>query len=283
MIALCVPGASFLAMHGSQAEMYGSQPEMYVQGNFGYSFSGKASAEHSGETKIFDKNGKRIPDHVLKAVLGEDYSMLKRPKHDFEISPSGSITGSGSAGMMFRKGLAAELEIAYYQMKQDKGEDFRPDQGGDEESLYHKDLDLEAKYRNVLMMANLIYNVPTEGKLTPYIGGGLGVNFVKFSSSYIDNRKIGPDDDIEKIVFDKFKSKSKMALAAQGILGLAYKLTDKIDITTDYRMTWTGGSITGKFERTRYTSSGVSNETADKLVTDIPMAHRLQAGIRFRF
>ena len=273
MLALCVPGASFLTMHGSQAQMY-------IQGNFGYSFSGKASAEHSGETQLLDSNNQPIPHSAVRAALpASTYSSLTRPRHDFDISPSGSITGSGSAGMMFRKGLAAELEIAYYQMKQDNVTNFIANQS--QSAL--KDLGMEAKYRNILLMANLIYNVPTQGKLAPYIGGGLGVNSVKFSAKYKDNRK-GSSSVATLSSQNNFKSKSKSALAVQGILGLSYSLTEMVDITTDYRMTWTGGSITTKYEEDGATRlRGINYKNEDKLVTDIPIAHRLQAGIRFRF
>jgi OmpA-OmpF porin, OOP family len=70
-------------------------------------------------------------------------------------------------------------------------------------------------------MANALWDLDFGSKVTPYIGAGLGMAHIKMASIASGGAVTGSTAD--------------NGLAMQGIAGLAYALSDRLDLTVDYR------------------------------------------------
>jgi OOP family OmpA-OmpF porin len=70
-------------------------------------------------------------------------------------------------------------------------------------------------------LVNLLWDLDFGGKVTPYIGGGAGIVHVKYDNIFSG----GPITN----------GTSDNSLGLQGIVGLAYALSDKVDFDIDYR------------------------------------------------
>jgi OmpA-OmpF porin, OOP family len=116
--------------------------------------------------------------------------------------------GLGTVGYGFGNGLRLELELGY------RTNDVDSISG---QATANGDANVWSG------MLNLLYDIPTGTSFTPYIGAGLGYARVKFDGA-------GPLNGAAVSVDD-----SDSVFAYQGILGVAYGLTQNLKLALDYR------------------------------------------------
>ena len=105
-------------------------------------------------------------------------------------------------------GLRAEAEYSYREQKI-KAFDATPWYG--------------SQWDNSLMV-NLFYDIPTGTNFTPYIGGGIGGTHLSWGDNFRPANTI--------VIYDA----SELKFGWQGIVGVAYTITPRIDLTLDYRV-----------------------------------------------
>jgi opacity protein-like surface antigen len=95
----------------------------------------------------------------------------------------------------------------------------------------------DASYRSKIQLQTLLinfwYDIPTGTKLTPYIGGGVGLAIVKVKASGVITPELflsGPFSD----------SKTKTNFAWSLGLGLGYDITDHLTLDLGYRFVYAG-------------------------------------------
>ena len=150
--------------------------------------------------------------------------------------------GVGSVGYGFGNGLRLELELGY----RDNDVDSISGQanGGGSTNVWSG-------------MLNLLYDVSTGTPFTPYLGAGIGYARVKF-------KDVGPVNGAGATIDD-----SDNVFAYQGILGVAYGLTENLKLALDYRYFGTQDP-----EFTTSTGTSVDGEYA---------AHTVLLGLRWEF
>lgn len=138
-----------------------------------------------------------------------------------------------AAGYAFGNGFRTELEVAYADV------DPSMDSGADVDTLS--------------AMINAIYELPTGGRVRPYIGAGLGVVRTDYDGT----------EPLTGIVIDDADTK----LGVQGIAGVSFQATDQMDLFLDYRY-----MRTGKLELAAGTSETIKASNKN---------HILMAGLRY--
>ena len=163
--------------------------------------------------------------HDIK-VSGEDEDYVYSGKMDF----SDNVWGGSFAYGVKANDVRAELEVNLKQDAEKKVSGL--DEDGD---AYSQKLTVE----NQSVMLNAYYDINTGSKLTPYVGGGIGIAHLKGSIK---------EDGLTE-------SKSKTNFAWQIGAGVSYALTDNVAIDAGYRYTDAGDvkitdedGISGKFE-----------------------------------
>ncbi len=111
-------------------------------------------------------------------------------------------------------------------------------------------------FRTMSYMANMLYDFDFGSKVTPYIGAGAGVAHIQLHNLTAGGPIAG--------------STSDSVFALQGIVGLAYEISRKVNLTLDYRYLF--GSTDAKFTDSlgRNFEAGYGN-------------HAIMAGLTFRF
>jgi opacity protein-like surface antigen len=99
---------------------------------------------------------------------------------------------------------------------------------------------LETSVKLQTLMFNFWYDIPTGTALKPYIGGGVGLAFIKYSSqSYI----VGSSEDPVLTIYGKRKTNFAWSLGA----GLGYEISPNITLDLGYRYI-NAGSVTALLE-----------------------------------
>ncbi len=119
------------------------------------------------------------------------------------------FTLSGSAGYGFENQLRPEFEISYRKNKVSKV----TGTGAGAKSGH---------YDAIGFLGNLFYDFDTHTGLTPYLGAGAGVALVQAENA-------------GTIVGGTTLDSQETTFAYQAIGGLAYEITERLDITADYR------------------------------------------------
>lgn len=138
-----------------------------------------------------------------------------------------------AAGYAFGNGFRTELEVAYADV------DPSMDPGADVDTLS--------------AMINAIYELPTGGRVRPYIGAGLGVVRTDYDGT----------EPLTGIIVDDADTK----FGVQGIAGVSFQATDQMDLFLDYRY-----MRTGKLELAAVTSETIKATNKN---------HILMAGLRY--
>lgn len=125
-------------------------------------------------------------------------------KSRYDLDPGVAV--NAAAGYAFGNGVMTELELGY------RHADPMSDPGADVEALS--------------AMVNAIYELPTGGRLRPYFGAGIGVVHTDYDETQPLTGIIVNDDDTE--------------LAVQGIAGVTFQASDRVDLFLDYRFIHTG-------------------------------------------
>ena len=110
-------------------------------------------------------------------------------------------------------GFRAELELSYSENDADTI-DFSGNGAGNEANV-------DGDISSTSIYANILYDIKTGSKITPYVGAGVGVSFIDSSIAY-GGAPVRIDDD-------------DTAISAQLIAGAAYKISDTLDLTLDAR------------------------------------------------
>jgi OmpA-OmpF porin, OOP family len=160
------------------------------------SMASAANAQVTGEGPGFYVSGD------LGAVLGGD-DKIKGDGIDTDVTHSIGIGAVGAVGIRFDNGLRAEFEVGYRREDTDKS-------GGVHSSGNTHALNFGP---------NLLYDIRTGSRFTPYFGLGAGAADVGYRITVPGNGVDG----------------SGIGFAYQGIAGLAYALTDQLQLTADYR------------------------------------------------
>jgi OmpA-OmpF porin, OOP family len=105
-------------------------------------------------------------------------------------------------------------------------------------------------------MANAYYGFDTGGRLTPYVGAGVGIGHLKYDNYRTDAGRIIDDETT--------------ALVYQGMLGLDYLFIDRWSLTGEYRYLSTAGVDTNEL------SSGTKQDSDFQV-------HTLMLGLTYRF
>ena len=116
------------------------------------------------------------------------------------------------------------------------------------------------------LMVSGFYDIETDSKFTPYIGGGLGVSFIETGSWTVDDG-LNPEDCDGECFADEFPlpSTDKSVFTWQLQAGLAYDLSDSVDLTADVT-----------YKDTADYSFGIMDVKPAALVS-------IEAGVRFYF
>ncbi len=138
-----------------------------------------------------------------------------------------------AAGYAFGNGFRTELEVAFADV------DPSMDPGADVDTLS--------------AMINAIYELPTGGRVRPYIGAGLGVVRTDYDGT----------EPLTGIVVNDADTK----LGVQGIAGVSFQATEQMDLFLDYRYLYTG-----KLELAAVTSETIKATNKN---------HILMAGLRY--
>ena len=115
---------------------------------------------------------------------------------------------NGSLGFGFESQFRPEFEIAYRRNEVDKTSG--PGSGAS-----------TGNFNSIAFMGNLFYDFQTQSGLTPYLGAGIGAALL--------------DADNAGRVFNSSLDNNRFEFAYQGIAGLAYELSERWDVTADYR------------------------------------------------
>lgn len=124
-----------------------------------------------------------------------------------EFNPGFAVTGS--VGYGFENQLRPEFEVSYRRNNVDKVSGT----GAGSRNGYEDAIGF---------MGNLFYDFDTHTGLTPYLGAGAGVGLVGAN-------------DAGKIVGGTTLDSQDTQFAYQGIAGLSYEITERLDIFADYR------------------------------------------------
>lgn len=152
----------------------------------------------------------------------------------FKLGGVGSLSGGYATAM----GLRTELEFAWRWRNSVKETD----------SASPALRDLGGKTSSIAFMGNLLYDMDTGSPVTPYVGIGAGVAQVRKTLR-------GVTDEDWKFAY-------------QGIVGAAYRMTDKVALTLDYRYFAT---VDPKFDLGPVTSKGEYSN------------HSFMVGVRYSF
>ncbi len=200
--------------------------DWYVQGFLGY--SSPEDANHSGTIGGGTQS--------VQSDLDSDIN--------YGLSVGRNITSFGN-GLSLR----GEVELSY-RSNDVTSVDFSGNGAGAEANPGG---DISATY----LLANLIVDVETNTKFTPYFGGGVGVGFFDQDISYGSGVTIRGDDEV---------------FTAQLIAGTSYEINDQVSLFGDVRYT-RGFDVTG----TRTSPGGTATVSDDLSNTSV------NVGVRFTF
>jgi len=155
--------------------------------------------------------------------------------HEFKFSFKNNYGGSLAVGYIVDQ-WRLEIEGSYRTNKFDK-----VTLSGQTAALSNLSLD------DRTLMVNLFYDIPVYDCITLYVGGGLGIDWVNFKYKYQGTT---------------YTISSDTCFAYQLMAGVAYGLTEQVDLTLGYRL----------FGRT-YADS----------VQNAPISNNIELGLRFKF
>jgi opacity protein-like surface antigen len=206
---------------------------------------------------------------------------------------SGDIGTSPIFGLNFGRyitpSLRAEIAIDYTpnaQISRDNrlGYDVHPsgydfDTASVVTNSYHVERTDTVKLARTTGLINLIYDIPTGTRFTPYIGGGVGFTWRSLRRSYSEDYAcIGtcsPDAAPSTgSPISGSSSKQQIDFAAAVQAGLAYNITDQIIWDNGWQMLWESNSIS---------SSAPSASGENRIVFKDSILQQFRSGIRIRF
>lgn len=134
------------------------------------------------------------------------------------------------------------------------------------------------KLSRTTALFNLLYDIPTGTRFTPYIGGGLGFSWRRMTRSYSESATcVACSSNVDLPAPGKISgsdSKNQIDLAAAVQAGIATDLTDSIVWDNGWQMLWEGGSVS---------SSAPSAAGTNRFTFDNSVIQQFRSGIRLKF
>jgi opacity protein-like surface antigen len=144
------------------------------------------------------------------------------------------------------------------------------------------------KLSRTTALFNLLYDIPTGTRFTPYIGGGVGFTWRQIRRSYSEFASCASTPDFPDLTCDVVgnpgmppsrsvsgsTTKSQFDFAAAVQAGVAYNITDQIIWDNGWQMLWEGNAISS-------TAPSISGD--NKIVYKDAILQQFRSGIRIRF
>ncbi|WP_041320463.1 outer membrane beta-barrel protein [Hyphomicrobium denitrificans] len=134
---------------------------------------------------------------------------------------------------------------------------------------------------------NLLYDIPTGTRFTPYIGGGAGFTWRKLSRNSSETATCsatadfpaqtcvsGPGLPTSQTLTASSSTNERFDFAAAVQAGIAYNITDQIVWDNGWQMLWEGGAIA-------VSAPSIANE--NRIVYKDSILQQFRSGIRIRF
>ncbi len=136
------------------------------------------------------------------------------------------------------------------------------------------------KLSRTTALFNLLYDIPTGTRFTPYLGGGLGFSWRKMTRSYSESYACTDAPCSSAAApslaspFSGSDSKNQINLAAAVQAGIATELTDSIIWDNGWQMLWEQGSIS---------MSAPSASGSNEFTLKDSVLQQFRSGIRVKF
>jgi opacity protein-like surface antigen len=144
-----------------------------------------------------------------------------------------------------------------------------------------------AKLSRTTALFNLLYDIPTGTRFTPYIGGGVGFTWRRMRRGYSESASCNPSlefpdmvcnpglpTDAQSASFSGSTSKNQFDFAAAVQAGVAYNITDQIIWDNGWQMLWEGNAIST-------TAPSISGDNT--IVYKDAILQQFRSGIRIKF
>lgn len=157
-------------------------------------------------------------NEVLPVIAGVISEVFETEYDPFKIESDSGLKLEAGIGYDFGK---SRIEVTYDNSKSEMNTLDLSSLGFDDLS----DIRLNGGERSTKsIMVSGFYDIDTDSKFTPYIGGGLGIAFIDTDSWSIN------EEDFIPIVFP---STDQQVFSWQLQAGLAYEINERVDLTTD--------------------------------------------------
>ena len=144
------------------------------------------------------------------------------------------------------------------------------------------------KLSRTTALFNLLYDIPTGTRFTPYIGGGVGFTWRRIRRGYSEFASCGSTANFPDLTCDVTgnpamppsasvsgsTSKNQFDFAAAVQAGIAYNITDQIVWDNGWQMLWEGNAISS-------TAPSISGDNT--IVYKNAVLQQFRSGIRIRF
>lgn len=140
------------------------------------------------------------------------------------------------------------------------------------------------KLSRTTALFNLLYDIPTGTRFTPYVGAGAGFTWRRIRRDYSENASCNDTIDFPGMTCaggvptgasaSGSTSKNQLDFAAAVQAGIAYNITDQIIWDNGWQMLWEGNSIA---------SSAQSVSGENRIVFKDSILQQFRSGIRIKF
>ncbi len=153
---------------------------------------------------------------------------------------------------------------------------------GQEYGVFRNDT---VKLSRTTALFNLLYDIPTGTRFTPYLGGGVGFTWRRLQRNYTENATCNDPTDFPAITCDfgttitsstktGSESKNQINLAAAVQAGIATNLTESITWDNGWQMLWEGGGIS---------IDGASISGGNQFTFKDSVLQQFRSGLRIKF
>jgi opacity protein-like surface antigen len=218
-----------------------------------------------GASPIFGLNFGRYITPSLRAEIAVDYS------------PDAKISKDGKLGYIVTNSAP----------------NFDPGVGGIDTNGYLVSRTDTVKLSRTTMLVNLIYDIHTGTRFTPYIGGGIGFTWRKLRRNYTESATcIGATNSLDPGLYPPgdcsgntslppdgstvsgSDTKEQLDFAAAVQAGISYNITDSIVWDNGWQMLWEDNAIA---------SSAPSASGTNKIVFKDSVLQQFRSGLRIKF
>ncbi|MFT3730152.1 MAG: hypothetical protein QM780_01835 [Hyphomicrobium sp.] len=167
---------------------------------------------------------------------------------------------------------------------------FNTGDGGTDTTTYDVARQETVQLSRTTALFNVLYDIPTGTRFTPYIGGGLGVTWRRMTRSYSEaSGCTGSSNSLDPTLYSGggcspylptasslsgSDTKNQIDLAAAVQAGIATELTNSIIWDNGWQMLWEGGSLT---------SSASSIAGTNRFSFKNSVLQQFRSGIRIKF